>query len=294
MNDRCDIDKTTSERQRMSKCAILYYSSMHVAALPSLLPQYASWEGMTVCLLLHVLTAGFGISLGVHRLMSHRSFETYKVIQYVLAALGACTLQGGPLWWVATHYSHHAWTDAEGDPHSRRDGWFWSHFGWLLQRTPGDVIHDYGKLVPQFYDEVVMQMIDRSGVVLNIVIGVVLYQFGGIGLVYWGVPMRLCLTYHCTWLINSACHTWGYCNHRNSDLSRNLWWVALLTYGEGWHNNHHFSPSSARIGRRWWEFDAMWVVVWIMAHCGLAWNVHVTELTGKVSTRFQRIRAVKT
>ena len=164
--------------------------------------------------------------------------------------------KGGPIFWVATHRVHHQLTDREGDPHTPHDGGWWSHAGWILS---GDALHHETALMARYAPDLAK---DRFQVWLSkyhyvpmIVVGLALLAFGGWSCVMWGIFLRVTLGLHATWLVNSATHMWGSRRFSTRDESRNNWWVALLTGGEGWHNNHHAHPVSVRHGLTWWEFD---------------------------------------
>lgn len=276
-NQRSELIGTESESFRLSVFKSAYYLAIHCGALCAFLPRYLSWSAVEVAFLLHILTAGFGISLGVHRLFSHRSFQTYRPVQWILAWLASLALQGGPIWWVALHYKHHSHSDQAEDPHSVTKGFWWAHCGWLLTRRKRMQFSEYSKRVPYMSKDPVLVAIEHLRFVSQALVLIVLYLIGGMSWLLWGGCVRLVLSYHCTWLINSACHTWGYRTHEIPDKARNLWWVALITYGEGWHNNHHATPKSARHGLKWWEIDVIWYVILFLKLCKLAWGIRVAE-----------------
>jgi stearoyl-CoA desaturase (delta-9 desaturase) len=246
-----------------------------------LAPFTFSWSGLWICLGLY-LAVGFGVTMGYHRLLTHRSFQTPRVVEYLLSVLGALASQGGPLQWVAIHRIHHQHSDADGDPHSPRDGWWWAHMLWWMPYAP--TIHEpahYERYIPDLARDPVHSFLQRRHIFLAVGLGVLLFAagqlYGGLGLswVVWGMFVRTALLYHATWLVNSATHWWGYRNYPTRDRSTNLWWVALLSLGEGWHNNHHAFPRSARHGMRWWEFDATYLGIRFLALFGLARRIQV-------------------
>jgi stearoyl-CoA desaturase (delta-9 desaturase) len=246
-----------------------------------LAPFTFTWSGLAVCGILY-LAAGFGITLGYHRLLTHRSFQTPRAVEYLLTALAGLANQGGPLQWVAIHRIHHRHSDAAGDPHSPRDGGWWAHMFWWMPYDPAlDEPARYGRYVVDLAKDPVHRFFQRFQVLPPVVLAGLLYGLGeacgGLGLSWlvWGVFVRTTLLYHATWLVNSATHMWGYQSHATRDHSTNLWWVALVSLGEGWHNNHHAFPRSARHGLRWWEVDPTYWLVRLLGAVGLARHIHV-------------------
>jgi stearoyl-CoA desaturase (delta-9 desaturase) len=237
---------------------------------------HTTWAAVGVCILLHALFGGLGICVGYHRLLTHRSFKCPKAVEYTLALLGTLTLEGGPIDWVAHHRQHHQFSDETGDPHSARDGFFWSHVLWMFW-TPNE--KGFNEITERYVPDLLRQpfyrFLGRFYLELSIVLAIVLYLIGGWPWVIWGMCVRLVVTYHSTWLVNSASHKFGYRNFEVSDLSTNCWWVALVTYGEGWHNNHHAFPTSARHGLRAWEFDLAYGFIRMLKAVGLAWDVRM-------------------
>lgn len=187
---------------------------------------------------------------------------------------GTLSAEGSPLDWAATHRLHHQKSDQKGDPHSPFDGSWWSHILWLFCRQDKD---HYARLhrqyVPELVDRPMIQFFQKFEFTLIAGCGVVLYLIGGLPMLLWGLCFRMVVAYHSTWFVNSATHLWGYRNYDTRDHSRNLWWVAILSYGEGWHNNHHAHPSVAPAGHRWWEFDVTWQVIKLWRLLGLAYDV---------------------
>jgi len=256
---------------------IWFLIAVHVVALSAFVPATFSWAAVGVALFLHWLTGGVGITLGYHRLITHRSFQTPKWIEYILLFCGTLACQA-PLEWVAKHRMHHQHTDTDQDPHNINRGFWWAHAGWLMCRLPCD------RQIAQFTKDIgrnrVYRFFDRSMLVWQVALGVALYLLGGWSFVVWGIFVRLVLVYHCTWFVNSATHRFGYQSHPTRDQSTNCWWVALLTYGEGWHNNHHAYPRSARQGLRWWEIDMTWWMVRVLEFLGLARRIKLPPATG--------------
>jgi cyclopropane-fatty-acyl-phospholipid synthase len=228
-----------------------------------------TWDALLVTVVLWWLSAGLGISLGFHRLLSHGSFKTSRPFKYVLSILGILANQGPPLVWVGTHRLHHRQPDLPGDPHTPIRNFWWAQFFWVFlfphaeaRRAARDLARDRGLVV-----------LDRCYFLPQFVLIVLLYTAGGLPWVVWGFFVRVGFTLTCTSFVNSVTHRWGYRNFDTSDLSRNSWWVALVTFGEGWHNNHHAAPRSAVHGLRWWEVDLTYQTVRALEALHLVWDV---------------------
>ncbi len=259
---------------------VIWISIMHIGAVAALF--YFSWVGLAAFFVLHWVTGGLGICLSFHRMLTHGSFKTVAPIRYTIASMGSLAGEGPVLFWVATHRKHHALSDQEGDPHSPRDGAWWSHMLWLLRgQSSAERKQLLAHWVPDLLKDPGLRFIDAMFLPMHIVFGAALFATGywiwgldtGISLLLWGMFARLVFVLHSTWFVNSATHIWGYRNYQTRDDSRNLWWVALLSYGEGWHNNHHAHPRLAAHGHKWWELDATWWVIRGLERVGLAWDV---------------------
>lgn len=250
--------------------SIAFFATIHVLAL--LAPWFFSWSALGITLFLHWLFGSIGICLGYHRLLTHRSLQVPKPLEYAIAILGALALQGGPIFWVAGHRRHHTYTeDLDKDPYSAKRGFWWSHMGWLFYKRPEFFEYESNrKFAPDLAKDGFYRWLDRYHLLLQLPIGLGLYLLGGWSFVIYGVFLRAVLLWHSTWLINSASHITGYRSHDSDDNSRNLWWAAILTYGEGWHNNHHAYPNVAKAGWKWWEIDMTWWVIMGLKQLGLA------------------------
>jgi stearoyl-CoA desaturase (Delta-9 desaturase) len=240
-----------------------------------------SWHALAIAVFLHWMSAGLGISMGYHRLHTHRSYEVPLALEYFFAVCGTLTLQGGPLFWVTTHRIHHQKSDQPGDPHSPGDGAWWAHMGWLLV---GECKCGDNPLISKYAPDLAK---DRFYVWLNnyhwvplILLALLLLGVGGVPFLLWGICLRIVVGFHSTWLVNSATHMWGSRRFATRDNSRNNWWVALITSGEGWHNNHHAHPTSARHGLMWYEFDLSWIQIKILKFFRLAKSVRVAKVAG--------------
>ena len=234
-----------------------------------------TWSALAVSLVLYWAVCGLGISMGYHRLLTHRGFKTSRVFRLALATLGTMNFQGGPIRWVGIHRVHHRESDGDADPHSPRHGFLWAHILWCLAHDPlgrdmtfaaGDLKKDRG-----------MVWLEKYFWVPQLVLAGILYLFGGWAWVVWGVAVRTVFTYHVTWLVNSASHVWGYRNFATRDDSRNNWWVALISFGEGWHNNHHAHQRSARHGMKWYEFDPTWLTLKILEWTRIVRDVYAAQ-----------------
>ena len=229
-----------------------------------------SWQGFWTFMALQLIT-GMGVTLGFHRLLAHRSFQVPKWLEYLITICGTLSLQGGTLKWVATHRVHHAYSDRPGDPHSPNRGFWWAHMFWLFAYDEIiDEKSEYVRFVPDLASDPVHQMIHKTHVLQTFLLGAILLAVGGISVMVWGMFVRLVFVYHITWLVNSAAHIWGYQTYDTNEGSTNNWWVGVLSYGEGWHNNHHAFLHSAAHGLRWWEVDATYFAIRLLGWLGLA------------------------
>jgi stearoyl-CoA desaturase (Delta-9 desaturase) len=219
-----------------------------------------------------------------HRYFSHRAFRTSRAVQFLFAVLGASAVQRGPLWWAAQHRHHHAHADGALDPHSaRRHGFLWSHLGWFLTR---ENFRTRLERVPDLARYPELRFLDRYDALVPLLLAVLLFVAGewlawaapGLGtdgwqLLVWGFAISTVALYHVTFTINSLAHRFGRRRYATRDDSRNNFWLALLTFGEGWHNNHHHYPASARQGFRWWEIDIAYYFLRLLALTGLIWDL---------------------
>jgi stearoyl-CoA desaturase (delta-9 desaturase) len=259
-----------NEKLTLSWIHVAFFAAVHALAL--LAPWFFSWSALGVMIFLHWLFGSIGICLGYHRLLTHRSLQVPQWLEYILATIGALALQGGPIFWVAGHRLHHAHTeDEEKDPYSARRGFWWSHFLWLVYpREQFFNYESYKKFAPDLDRHAYYRWLNRNFLLLQIPLGILLYALGGWSFVIYGMFVRAVLLWHSTWFINSATHARGYRNFEVNDGSRNLWWAAILAYGEGWHNNHHAHPKVAKAGQRWWEIDPTWWAIQVLQMFGLA------------------------
>lgn len=249
---------------------------IHAGALLAFWPGIFAWPDLLVFAVLSYLTGALGVTLCYHRTLTHRSLRVRKPLEYVFALLGALALQGDPIRWVATHRKHHAHADGDGDPHGIDRGFRWAHVRWLYR--PNDAIpteEEIRHYAADLLESRFYRALQWSHAWLQLVLAVVLFALGGWGFIVWGIFVRLVVNYHATWFVNSAAHSFGYRTYRTGDRSTNCWWVALVSWGEGWHNNHHAFPFSARHGLRWFEFDLTWLHVKTLAILRLADRVKI-------------------
>jgi fatty-acid desaturase len=251
-------------------------TSFHLLAIPALFT--FSWQNLAALIIVYWIVGSLGIGLGWHRLLTHRSFKAPKWLEYALTIFGTMSMQDAPDKWVATHRIHHKFTEMEGDPHSTRSGFWWAHIGWTVWGTAQD--HDEATLkryIPDLLKDRGHRLISRYYLVPTAVLALILFAIGGWTMVVWGVAARVVLAWHSTWFVNSLSHIYGERPHETSDDSTNNWFVALLTFGEGWHNNHHAFPTSARHGLEWFQFDMNWIAIRILEKLGLATQIKTPE-----------------
>ncbi len=234
-----------------------------------------SWSNLAAGLLLWWVAGSLGIGIGYHRLLTHRGFKAPKWLEYTLSVLGTLALQSGPLSWVTTHRIHHAFTDTDKDPHSPRNGAYWSHIGWIFRGTAQ--LQSWATMqryCPDFANDRFHQFLNKYYYVSTIIVAGGLFAIGGWSMVVWAIFLRTVVGWHFTWLVNSATHLWGSRRFETRDDSRNNALVAAVTWGEGWHNNHHAHPRSAKHGLAWYEFDINWIEIRILEKLGLVSNVY--------------------
>ena len=247
------------------------------------------WPEILMMAVLYFL-CGFSVTIGFHRLLTHKSFETYRPIKLLMAVFASSAGQGMCIRWVATHRRHHQQADHEGDPHSPHlhgegflnmlKGFLHAHVFWCFNSDKAGL----ARSVPDLLADPLLVLIDQLyfvwvglGILLpGLLLGWHYHSWHGfVSGIVWGGLLRICLLQHVTWSINSACHVWGSRPFKSSDYSTNNLPIALVSLGEGWHNNHHAFPTSARHGLRWWQFDASWMVISLMHYTRLAWNIRV-------------------
>ena len=286
---------------------LLVFSAFHLLLPLAFLDEYFSWTGVALVFLGNYVFGSLGVNIGFHRLLTHRGFECPKWLEHGFALLGVCTLQDSPGRWVAIHRMHHQHADEPPDPHSPLVSFFWGHLGWLIvenRSLNSQILYEkYARDI--FQDRFYLQLHRKqlwlwiyaahAAIIFSIAYGVGWVINGahaqalrfGLGIFLWGVVVRTVYVWHITWAVNSVTHLWGYRNYETGENSRNNWVVALLTNGEGWHNNHHQSQRSASHGHRWWEIDLTYWTILLLKKVGLAADIVpvMNTDTGKASTR---------
>ncbi|MGV7221740.1 MAG: acyl-CoA desaturase [Nitrospinales bacterium] len=265
---------------KFNKQTLGFFIFLHVGALCAFFPFAFSWSAVALMVILHWMTASLGICLGYHRYLTHRSFELPKWLAYTFVLIGTLAVENGPIKWVGQHRMHHAGSDTDRDPHSAKKGFWWSHLNWMLHTHPEFDDKEYiNKYTKDLQDDKFYLFLDKYFVAVQVAFGLILFAIGGIPWVVWGIFVRIVLVYQSTWLVNSASHMFGYKNFElENDLSTNCWWVGIAAYGEGWHNNHHAFPQSARHGLRPMEIDATWIFICMLRKLGLATNIKIATL----------------
>jgi fatty-acid desaturase len=266
----------------------LFLLITHSASIAALF--FWSWQALICAVFFYWVGGSLGIGMGFHRLLTHRGYRVPKLVEYFLVTCGTLAVEGGPIDWVTTHRIHHAHTDRTGDPHTPRDGGWWAHIGWVVRGTAQDhspaVLERYA---PDLTKDRYYLWLNRFHYVPPILLAIALFAFGGWGLMLWGVFLRVTVGLHATWLVNSATHLWGKQRFKTLEDSRNSWWVALLTFGEGWHNNHHAFPTSARHGLKWYEIDINWWGIRVLQLLGLARAIRQVQFN-RDQTTWQVVR----
>jgi stearoyl-CoA desaturase (delta-9 desaturase) len=274
-----DLDREL-DRPRFATSA--WFLGLHLACFAAVFTGVSATAAIA-CAALYAARM-FALTAGYHRLFAHRTYETSRVFRFLLGLLGTTAVQKGPLWWAATHRAHHRYSDQPGDPHSPvQRGFWWAHVGWILgDRHAGADLDDVRDLSK--YPE--LRWLDRWHFVAPIAVGALLFGLGewlaaahpGLGtsgpqLLVWGMVISTVLLYHGVWCVNSLVHLWGARRYATTDDSRNNGLVALWTFGEGWHNNHHRFPASERQGFRWWQVDISHLGLRVLSWVGLVWNL---------------------
>ncbi|MHC4846825.1 MAG: acyl-CoA desaturase [Planctomycetota bacterium] len=254
-----------SESDRVDWVRIIPFLALHLGCLGVIWVGW-SWTAVWVAVALYAIRM-FAVTAFFHRYFSHRSFRANRFWQFVFAVLGGTAAQRGALWWAAHHRHHHRHSDEEADAHSpHHHGVMWSHFWWFL--TPRNFKTDYAR-VPDLAKYPELRFLDRFDTLVPILLAISLFLVGGAQFLVWGFFISTVVLFHCTCLINSAAHVFGRKRYPTKDSSRNSMLLALITFGEGWHNNHHYYPSSVRQGHSWWEIDLTWYGLILLERLGI-------------------------
>ncbi|HMT09701.1 MAG TPA: fatty acid desaturase [Pyrinomonadaceae bacterium] len=274
----------------------IHWDTIVFVAIFHLLAGYAiyliNWPSVAAFMLTWWISGSLGIGLGYHRLLTHKGFKTPRWLMRTLATFGALALQSGPIAWVTTHRLHHAFTDTDRDPHSPRNGVFWSHIGWIFKGTaqiqPQAVVEKYS---PDLLKDRYLVALEKYYYVPTVIVGLAAFLIGGLPMLLGAVFLRTVVLWHFTWLVNSATHLWGSRRFDVRDDSRNNALVAAVTFGEGWHNNHHAIPRSARHGLTWREFDINWIQIKTLEKLGLATDIYAYDLNDESNTEAIKMAA---
>lgn len=273
---------------------------LHVLSLLVLVPWLFSWSGVALWIAGQLVFGTLGMTVGYHRLLTHKSFACSKWLEHVLATIGICCLEDTPARWVALHRKHHQYSDEEPDPHSPVVDFLWAHVGWVVVERPEhrkiefyeryarDILQDRYYLSMERHAKWFWIYIAHAALFFLAGLAVGWLSAGraaagvqlGASWLVWGVILRTVTVWHVTWSVNSLSHIWGYRNYETSDHSRNNWLVGLLAVGEGWHNNHHADQRSASHGHRWWELDPSYWLIRLLGLLGLAWDVVPPRVAG--------------
>ncbi|GAA0154130.1 hypothetical protein LIER_12204 [Lithospermum erythrorhizon] len=241
-----------------------------------------SWGAFLLYAVLFFMTGVLGITISYHRNLTHRSFKLPKWLEYFFAYCGAHALQLDPIFWVSTHRYHHQFADTERDPHSPNEGFWYSHMNWIFDTiTLAEKRTGRRKNVDDLEKQLFYTFLQKTYFFHPIALAAILYALGGFPYIVWGMGARIVTVYHCTFLVNSAAHIWGKQTWNTGDDSKNNWFVAIVSCGEGWHNNHHAFPYSARHGLEWWQIDVTWWVIMFLEAIGLATDVKLPEESHK-------------
>ncbi|CAI9284417.1 unnamed protein product [Lactuca saligna] len=258
-----------------------WFIFVHLLALFA--PFAFTWEAFWIASVGCLLTGMLGITLSYHRLLSHHSLKLPKWLEYSFVYFGVLAAQGDPIFWVSNHRFHHKYVDSDNDTHSPKNGFWFSHIGWMFDS--GYLVEKYQerKNVEDLKNQMFYVFIHKTYMWHLFGCGALLYACGGFSYVVWGMGVRIVWLYHITFCVNSVCHIWGNQTWNTSDLSKNNWWVGILAFGEGWHNNHHAFEYSARHGFEWWQIDVTWYIIKFLEAIGLATNI-------KVPTNLQKFK----
>lgn len=271
---------------------VIVLSTLHLMCLFALIPYLFTWSGLVLAILGHFTFGMLGITVGYHRLLTHRGFTCPKWLEHCFATMGMCNLQDSPARWVAIHRMHHQHSDKQPDPHSPLVNFLWGHVGWVVcrHRDLDKTIHYERYVRDLLRDPFYLKLERKNGwffvflahAIVFVGVGAIVgFIVGGASeairyaasWAVWGVAVRTVFVLHGTWAVNSLSHVFGYRNYETRDHSTNNWLVALFSHGEGWHNNHHAEPRAAAHGHRWWEYDMSWWVIRSLEAVGLAKDV---------------------
>jgi len=269
--------RATAQITKFNWYNFIWITSVHIIAL-SLCWKFFTWPAFFAFIAMYYITGMIGITFGFHRLLTHKALKAVPFVENFAAFCGTLACQGGPISWVGQHRVHHAHSDTQGDPHNIKEGFWHSHVGYIFNRREDlNDLKEVAYYCPDISKNKFFWFLEYNMVPVQFAVGFLLFLIGGFvgekpgfdwhsgtSFVVWGTFMRLVIGYHITWLVNSATHTWGSQPNKSGDESRNNWWVGILAFGEGWHNNHHAQPRTARHGWTWWQLDQTWIFISIL------------------------------
>lgn len=268
------MDARPFKIRRIRYSVLIPLMLLHLGAFAALFN--FNFEAFCISIILWQVSGILGITVGYHRLLAHQSFKTYPIITFIHAFFGALCFQQGPLSWVRLHKAHHAFSDQINDPHPQRYGFLFGHFGWPFIDLVG--VGESGLRLKQPRDLKNLKSIvflEKNFFLIGIISLFLIYYLGGLSYFLWAGCFRIVWTLHVTLFVNSICHRYGYTNFDTNDQSKNNIFVALLTGGEGWHNNHHMYQASPKLGHKWWELDMSWWWILFLSKIGLAWDLRL-------------------
>lgn len=275
----------------------LWITAVHLIAVATAW-YFFTWQALIVFFVLHYMVGMFGITFGFHRLLSHKGFKAKRWLENLAAFFGTLACQGGPVAWIGQHRVHHAYSDQNEDPHDINKGFWHSHVGFIFfRRKDLDDFEEVSHYCPDIVKRPFFVFLEKYMIPVQFVVGFSLFGLGGVighnagfdwfngvSFIVWGIFVRLVAGYHVTWLVNSATHKWGSRPNITTDKSRNNWWVGLLAFGEGWHNNHHAQPRAARHGWHWWQFDQTWILILCLKQFHLISDISLPRVSKTTTT----------
>jgi len=272
--------------ERIAISHVVLIASMHFLAVAALF--VPSRAGLLCLLVMHVIT-GLGVTIGYHRLLSHGAVKTSPFIRGVFALFGTLSLQGGPLLWVTFHRAHHLWNEDRRDPHSSARGFLWSHLLWMFYKNPNGFSQMRSRtLVRDLSSSSWLKFLDKNAMAINLTAAAIFFViFRRMDLLLWAFPLRIVVLWHCAWLVNSYCHRASLVGKERKSILRNSFLVAMIGYGEGWHQNHHLRPDSANFQHKWWQIDPGWMVIRILEISKLAKRNYKTRSGKRLGQEFR-------